>query len=225
VKKFIDEAGGLLPNTRLLADNALAFIDGGSKIVRGARTLDGSSDVSIRYAMEELRDGVVDLATAGFTNGDQFQLEVRYMSKGSDEMRSVESYNAVARRLGFHTRPQIGAGLIFYRGDSGANDVAEWRTNVAALAEWGYQFREPERFGSQLWNWIDPKFGTHVSSLDQGGSTVEFGAGGNLSILNGLIFGGYGYNLSEDDQYFMIGLSLLGVLNEAQSLSQKVQND
>lgn len=223
LKAFVDEVQSTLPNTVRLVANAADFMQGGARIVAGADTLDGASDVSIRYGVDDLRDGVVDLATAGFTEGDQLQLEVRYTRKGTDEMKAVGSYNAVARRLGFHARPQIGAGLIFYRGTGSSNDDDKWRTNVAALAEWGYRYRDAQTAWPLFWNWIDPKLGTHVASLDQGSGAVEFGAGGNVSILHGLVFGGYGYNLSEDEQYFMVGLSLLSVLNEARSLTQKVE--
>jgi hypothetical protein len=61
----------------------------------------------------------------------------------------------------------------------------------------------------------------HAANLDQNpNQTVELGAGVNVSVWNGLIRLGYGYNLSvqEDRPYVWIGFGLFGMPNRLNDL-------
>jgi hypothetical protein len=61
--------------------------------------------------------------------------------------------------------------------------------------------------------------GVHLASLDQGNQDIEFGLGGNVSLFQGLIMGGVGFNLSNNERpYVFVGLSLLNALQKAKEL-------
>ena len=116
---------------------------------------------------------------------------------------------------GWHRR--YSGDVIFARATSGPGSDA-YKPNAAVSLEWHYFDRSKQ---DGWWNGLDPGFGFHAANLDQNpDQTVELGAGVNMSLWNGLIRIGYGYNLSvtEDRPYFWIGFGLFGMLNRLNDL-------
>ena len=106
--------------------------------------------------------------------------------------------------------------LIFARGLSGSDDAQQWKPNVAASANWQYTIRDPKTSTAKIFNWLNPGPGTRPASLNQGGQSVEFGAGFNLALWGGFVKVGYGWNLSAGEiSYVYLGIDLLNLLGRA----------
>jgi hypothetical protein len=129
---------------------------------------------------------------------------------------SEDTYKVQTVLMGFHR--EFGASVIFARGLGSGTQEREWKPNVAAHVQWLYRFRD-ESGWHKTWNAIEPGMGVHLASLDQGNQDIEFGLGGNVSLFQGLITGGVGFNLSNNERpYVFVGLSLLNALQKAKEL-------
>lgn len=122
--------------------------------------------------------------------------------------------------MGFHRK--FDATLMFARGLRGDDEAREWKPNVAATVHWHYRSRKEENCFQKFWNTVNPGLGFHLASLDQGDENIEFGLGASLSLFDGLLSGGFGYNLSNDEHpYVYVGINLLETLNQAKKLKNK----
>jgi hypothetical protein len=152
----------------------------------------------------------IDLGRAGARRGDDVTVKVLARDHGGE--RSAD-YLLRPRPLGLF--PSVRGELIFARASQGPGDAQDWKPNVAAVADLHYRFRDAAGL-ARAWNAVDPAFGIHLASLDQGDDSVEFGLGLNLSIAGGFVTCGAGWNLNvEDDRlYYFVGVDLLSVLRE-----------
>jgi hypothetical protein len=123
--------------------------------------------------------------------------------------------------MGWHGKPAIH--LIFARALSGTNGATDWKPNIAAAWELHYTYRNANNAWKQTMNWVYPGIGIHVASLDQGNDSFEVGTGVNVSLFDGLIAGGFGYNFSrtKDPKYIFVGVNLLSALNNARGIAGK----
>ena len=171
--------------------------------------------------------GTVELSRTGLAPGDAMKVKISYREPGTNgvpgRLIASDDYKLEAVLMGMHRK--FDATVIFARGLRGADEEQDWKPNVAATVTWHYRIRkEPDRrlsFSSRTWNWFNPGLGLHMASLDQGNDSVEFGAGVNLSLWDGVLQGGYGFNLSNDEKpYVFFGLGLLQTLEKAKGLKQ-----
>lgn len=182
---------------------------------------DGPSriDDAIFLPLQNAPEARIRLGTTDVREGDRVHVEAIYQPKGSTDrqQRVTETWDVEVERVGFY--PRIGAELIFARADTGTADAKSWKANAAAVAELHHRFRDPTALG-ELWNVLDPSFGVHLASLDQGDQNVEFGLGANVSLFAGFVTAGYGWNLaaSENGDYWFVGIDLINVLGQAQGL-------
>jgi hypothetical protein len=216
-ENFFETLSKDLPKTTEAIEAVKETLLGNAKLVKGAETLANTDQKTIPHTFDNLVPARVELPRAGLTIGDHITLKVKVApieSDGTSLGPTTESvnYKAEAILTGLHRR--IGADLIFARG-FGSDDARKWRPNVAARGEWHYLIREPEDNGQRFWNWLDPGFGLHVASLNQGPESIQVGLGVNLSFWNNFVSFGYGQNLSTQHQYVFVGINLLNVLNKA----------
>ena len=102
---------------------------------------------------------------------------------------------------------------MLVRGISGGTN-SSFEPNVTAMATWHHKQRDPNDFGDFL-NWLDPGLGIHAATVNlDPNESVEFGLGAQLSLWDGYLFAGIGYDLSisDDRGYFFVGTSLLKLL-------------
>lgn len=176
-------------------------------------------DDAVFLPLQNAPDARIRLGATDVREGDRVHVEAIYQPTGSDDRgkRVTETWDVEVERFGFY--PRVGAELIFARADTGTADAKSWKANAAAVAELHHRFRDPTALGD-LWNVLDPSFGVHLASLDQGDQNVEFGLGVNVSLFAGFVTAGYGWNLaaSENGDYWFVGIDLINVLGQAQGL-------
>ncbi|MEE8105707.1 MAG: hypothetical protein V3T86_09255 [Planctomycetota bacterium] len=158
---------------------------------------------------------------------DRVQIEVVEIDEETnlkDDGIVRQLFEVRARQFGW--RLHGSAAVVFARAASGApgrapgNEASanrkDWKLNAAALAMGHYRFRDPNWLG-RVHNTLNTGIGLHLASLDMEDDAVEFGMGFSASVLDGLLVGGYGWNLmSESDrEYYFIGLDLFAMLNSA----------
>lgn len=74
-----------------------------------------------------------------------------------------------------------------------------------------------------FFNKLDPGLGFHAAFLDQDDTeNIEMGGGVNLSILDGLVRTGIGYNFSsrKNSEYWFVGFGLFNLLGQIKDLGQ-----
>jgi hypothetical protein len=187
----------------------------------GADTLGQTDFSSIWHDVSNLDPGILDLQTVGLAPKDRISVKVGYREKGATNatMKTFEDgdYNVVARLMGFHR--EFGASVMFARGLR--NGEEEWKPNVAAHVHWFYRYRKESGAWRKSWNFVNPGLGFHLASLDQGDDSVEIGMGVNASFFDGVVVGGVGFNLTNDQHpYAFVGLSLLDLLESAKKLKR-----
>ncbi|HLP24536.1 MAG TPA: hypothetical protein VK477_02575 [Acidobacteriota bacterium] len=160
------------------------------------------------------------LDTTGILPGDRVQVKVTYRNATGDAP-APEQFTVLATQFGLYRK--IDAALVFARPleEPAPGAGKRWRPNAAATAHWFYRWR-PEQDGSlaggkRAWNFVNPGLGIHAASLAQGDDSVEVGLGVNISLLDGMLSGGYGWNLSTEKPYVYVGIGLLEVLDRARN--------
>lgn len=169
----------------------------------------------IPHTIDNLVPAALDLKKSGLALGDLVTMKLRATNAITGELVESDSYQNEIGFMGLHGKPAIH--LIFARSLSGPHTATEWKANVAAAVEWHYTIRRPEDSFGKTWNWLYPGAGIHLASLDQGSDSFELGAGGNVSLWDGLLTGGVGYNFSIKREYVWVGVNLLNLLNTAKS--------
>jgi cytochrome c556 len=250
VKDFLEPLIGPFDKQYPATKDAIKILVLNLNMSIGTDTIAQTKTELIPHALDDLPDARLELARAGLTLNDRVTVKVRFKEKDADSTKGKgktldeATYATEVTLMGLHR--VISADLIFARATSGSEDAKKWKPNVAALVNWHYTIREGAaksssqgnqrssvegepgvpreaksgNFWTKSWNWLNLGAGIHLANLDQGPDNVEFGVGGNLSLWEGLVSGGYGYNLSTKGKYFFIGINLFDVLNRAVRASQ-----
>ena len=224
VKNFVTEVAAKFPATVNAISMAASLMQNNQEAALGAATLGGTDIEPIWRGEADLVNGAVELTRAGLAPGDEISLKVRYRERGTNgapgKIIGEENYKVDAVLMGLHRK--IDASLIFARGLRGDATERQWKPNVAATVHWHYRYRNEEGRWHRAWNAVNPGLGLHLASLNQGSDSVEFGSGLNLSLWDGLITGGYGFNLNNHEHpYVFMGLNLLETLDRAKKLKNR----
>jgi hypothetical protein len=169
---------------------------------------------SISRDIGNLLDGRVELGGA-VEEGDAIVLRVELRDAEGNTKESADYLLKVSRQGWFRN---VTGNAILARASRGTDSAKDWKPNVAALINWQYRERYPNGWGSAM-NWLQPAIGVHAASLDMGDESVEFGLGGNLTFLGGLISFGVGENISlseGDGTYMFVATDLLRLLGNLQ---------
>jgi hypothetical protein len=196
---------------------ALGFSSDADKLP--AKLADAKVD-STWFKTASAPDTHIALDTTGILPGDRVQVKVTYRTADGNTP-PPEQFTVLATQFGLYRK--IDASLVFARPlkEPAPGAGKRWRPNAAATAHWFYRWR-PEQDGAltggkRAWNFVNPGLGLHAASLAQGEDSVEVGLGVNLSLLDGMVSGGYGWNLSTEKPYVYVGIGLLEVLDRARN--------
>ncbi len=191
------------------------FTAQGGHAIAAASAFDPAVQV-VAVSLEQAKDTQIDLRRSGIALGEDIEVKVNFKAgQGSAARDKTLTYAGEAVLTGWHRR--YSGDVIFARARNGPGSDS-YKPNAAVSLEWHHFSRSERR---KFLNWLDPGVGFHAANLDQNqDQTVELGAGVNLSVWNGLIRIGYGYNLSvkEDRPYYWIGFGLFGMLNRLNDL-------
>ena len=93
----------------------------------------------------------------------------------------------------------------------------QYRPTAASIISRNFRFKNPTCSLTQFVNFADPGFGIHLTFPDMEGAAVEFGMGLSLTLIDGVISAGYGWNLTSDSRrgYYFVGLDAFGLLQKA----------
>lgn len=210
-----------LPNTLDTLRQFRTLLSDQDDAVIGSEILANTDLEPIWRAKAELVPATLELTRAGLVPGDRVLVRVLQRDKttnGASGAPVSTDYKFDTVLMGFHRK--IDATLMFARGLQGDDEAREWKPNVAATVHWHYRYRD-ETGCRKWWNGINPGIGFHLASLDQGDENIEFGLGANLSLFDGLLSGGFGYNLSNEDPYVYVGINLLETLNKAKQVKNR----
>ena len=228
VDEFVDGFREKFPATTAALELAVTVLSAGSSDGGANAALGAVAELpadSIWLDAAKALPGTVELSRTGLAPGDAMKVKVSYREPSTNgtpgRLIASDDYKIDAVLMGLHRK--FDASLMFARGLRGDDAEQDWKPNVAATVAWHYRIRqEPDRqlsFSAQTWNWLNPGLGLHMASLDQGSDSVEFGVGVNLSLWDGVLQGGYGFNLNNDERpYVFIGLGLLQTLEKAKEL-------
>ncbi len=218
IKDYVDAMKRDLPELGSLLQDGLSVMSRARDVVEAGQTLDDVAHEQIWHAIntEAPPTGMIDLSSYPLNRKEIITIKVQFRSKepdGTEKIEHVSAYRLEVEKLDLHASAT--ASLIFARAETGDAEATDWQPNVAGMLNWYYRIREPDTTGENLWNWLSPGAGVHVASLDQGDDTIEFGLGANVTLWNGLLNAGYGFNLSQQDdrEYYFVGLNLLYLLD------------
>jgi hypothetical protein len=187
---------------------------GSLQIAQGAAAIKKPEGDWVPRTLDNLVPARLDLRRSAVALGDLVSLRVAVTNEATGETLPAVSYETEVGLMGFHGKPAVH--FMLARALSGPSQATQWKPNIAAAVEWHYTIRRPQGFWGKTWNWLYPGAGIHLASLDQGSDSVELGAGGVISLWDGLLTGGYGYNFSNnaDHQYVFVGVNLLTLLQQ-----------
>lgn len=156
---------------------------------------------------------LLDPQARGLSAGDKLAIEaaITDLAGNADPSRPLKTTLYVRFKHYGLTHHEADA-LLFVR----SAQSSRWDARPGATAMFGYDFRK-DSFGSHTWNFFSPRGGVHVALLDYSGSQkVEFGVGPTVSVLQGGITAGVGWNLSTNftqKRYFFLGISFVNIAN------------
>lgn len=209
-----------LPATANAVSVVVTFFKNSSDIVSSVSDLGKTDPEYIPHPLEDLPPAELDLRYAGVTLGDQVMVTVDLRrvseSQSAEQNKAPDAVYKVETTLaGWHRR--FSGDVIFTQAIDGPAS-SRFQGDIGVSYEWhNYKRDDPNGF----WNNLDPGFGFHAALLSQDpDQNTEFGIGVNISFFNGLIRGGYGYNLSvsDNEQYWFIGFGLINTLGKFKSL-------
>ncbi len=220
--EFRKELNAQLPATAGFVATFLERVKDSKNRKSVEQILEDNKATTIPRPLSDLPVGIIDLTTASLVLGDEITTRVRFLETEEnvpiDRARTLheENFKSTTKLTGFHRT--ISGELIFARAETGTADAKSWKPNVAAVANWQYYLRDPTPAG-EFWNGLGLGVGGHVAGLDQGDDSVELGLGFNVSMFNGFVTAGYGWNLSVDRnrEYYFVGLDLIKTFNELAS--------
>ena len=178
-----------------------------------------STEAVAKAAAEDVRavppDGLIELATLKPAHHDRLEIIVR-VSRTAANVTETNDLDFHVRTVQVGVYRQVGGSLIYARADKGPGTAQNWKPNAAAHMEWHYRPYYAENWYEKGIGWLDPGIGFHIASLDQDeNEDTELGIGVNMSLWEGFLQGGLGYNLSVDSDhlYYYFGIDLLSVLS------------
>lgn len=210
------------PESARQAETLWVLLRGSLDATAAAATLADADGRLISRPSDDLIPARLDLKRAGLSLGDTVTVTVQATNATSGTSFEPESYETEIGLIGLHGKPSVH--LIVARALSGPEEATSWKASVAAGVEWHYTYRRPEAPLSKTWNWLYPGVGIHVASLDQGSDSFEIGTGGTVSLKDGLLSAGLGYNFSIKREYLWIGVDMLTLLNEVKQGVMKNQD-
>lgn len=213
ISKFL---GSLGPDFEPLAQDVVALlqqINGTLNLLPLTASIHKPEGDWIPRTLDDLVPGRLDLSRSSIALGDIVSISVTASNEATGELLSPTLYQTEIGLMGLHGKPEVH--FILARAFSGPGTAKQWKPNVAAAVEWHYTIRNPDGW-EKTWNWLYPGLGVHLANLDQGNDSVEFGAGPIVSLWDGLLTGGYGYNFSDnpEHQYVFVGINLLNLLDQ-----------
>lgn len=180
-----------------------------------ARLLDSATPAANENALAsayvDLPHADVDLAGNKIERGERVDVFVSLVKENdpTGARENVASWVADVERIGWYRDESLFA--ILSRGDSGGLDATNWELSFAGSVTWSW-YQDEDRPLGELYSWFQPGFGIHLAALDQVADDVEFGIGMHVSLWEGLVIVGAGWNLTVDENntYYLIGGDLLG---------------
>jgi hypothetical protein len=214
VTNFLASLSQEFPEEARYAASLWAAAFGSFQVAQGTDAIKKPEGDWIPRSLDNLVPGRLDLKRSSIALGDLVTLRVSATNEATGEEIQPVIYETKVELMGLHGKPAVH--LIFVRALSGSSEATQWKPNVAAAVAWHYTIRAPEGAWDKTWNWLYPGVGIHLASLDQGNDSVELGAGGIVSLWDGLLTGGYGYNFSDnpEHQYVFVGVNLLNLLQQ-----------
>lgn len=184
----------------------------------------GESPQYIPHPLKDLKPAELDLRYTGMNAGDQLSItvDIQPLQSDSAEYRlnpPAVSYNMETTFVGWHRKYQ--SSLIFSKTRQGPMNQA-FQSNFALALEWHHYNRtSPNSFLNKL----DVAFGLHAAFLEHDvDENFEMGGGVNISVLQGLIRAGYGYNIStkKNNEYWFVGFGLFAMLSQIRDLGNEI---
>jgi hypothetical protein len=209
-----------LPATANAVSVVVTFLKNSSDIVSSVSELGKTDPEYIPHPLKDLPPAELDLRYAGVTLGDQVMVTVDLRrigeSQSTEQTKAPDAIYKVETTLaGWHRR--LSGDVMFTKTVEGPTS-SRFQGNIGVSYEW-HNYKRDDPNG--LWNQLDSGFGFHATLLSQDpNQNVEFGIGVNISFFDGLIGGGYGYNLSvsENNQYWFISFGLISALGKLKSV-------
>ena len=190
----------------------------GNDATSGMLALGAEDPVYIHRPIDDLKPAELDLRFSGITLGDHVSMTADFRPVDDDDdmlKPPAVTYSAETTLAGWHRRYD---GNVIFSSTLEGPASHDFKSNVAVSLEWHhYDRNDPNSFLNKL----DVGFGFHSSFLDQDfEENVELGGGVNISVLDGLIRVGAGYNItaSENNEYWFVGFGLFGLLGQVSDL-------
>lgn len=183
-------------------------------LATAAAALKAVADTAAADQLGALPTGRIALSKQNVKHGDRIEITV-VIERIRNNVTTKEQVTFSGRLIQVGIYSKIGGNLIYARADSGPGSAQTWKPNAAASLEWHWRTAYADDPAEKFWNWLDPGIGVHVASLDQiEDQATELGIGVNVSIWDGFLQGGVGYNLnaSRDHTYYYFGIDLLSIL-------------
>jgi len=185
--------------------------EAGKQLLPGVSAATEFQPTSSDYILQDLPnapDAVVQLADLELTDGAQLTVNVDFLDKTDGSILSSVQYRLTTRWFGLHRK--INGQTIFWKNEASSGP---FRADIAAVASWQYRYRNASSGFQRFLNSWQPGFGIHLANVREGAQTLGYGLGLNLSLGDNIIGGGYGWNLSENQNgYWLIGVNLLPVI-------------
>lgn len=227
LKESTDSLTRMLPETAKAFERIQPTFQSGNALLKSVDEIEPKKGDEIPHKLgADLPDAVINLAKTTLTHGDDLDVSVRFWEledgvRKKDGDKDAEPIETIQYTMKGINEGWVWSGdLIFTRGFSG-NPSDNFVANAAASYEWRF-FNREDPFASV--NWWRPGVGFHAAQLNfESGTAVEFGVGVNGSLWDGLLRGGFGYDISiSDDQgYWFFGFGVLSALDKLSVLSNK----
>ncbi len=165
----------------------------------------------IDVALIDAPDAEVDLQRSGRRDGDT--LRVRATLVDSDTASAPYTRDFAVTWLGWHAR--LDPSVILAKPTSGLQGEADFRFSTAVSWLWAYDPRPDEdEWYHEAMRFTDLAIGPHASLLPfNPDKDVEVGLGVTVSLWNGVLQGGVGFNLmAGGDVYVFVGSSLISLV-------------
>ena len=196
------------------------MVDLGSSLI----SVGANAPEYIPHPLEDLEPAELDLRYSGIVVGDHISITVDIQSIESDTSKTrlnppAVVYNMETTFAGWHRKYQ--SSIVFSQTRQGPKSEA-FQSNFALALEWHHYDRfSPNSFLNKL----DFAFGLHAAFLEHDADeNFEMGGGVNISVLQGLIRAGYGYNIStkENNEYWFVGFGLFSMLGQIRDLGNEI---